>query len=75
MLARVVKPPTIERTVPTDADDDVVIATALAAHADLIVTGDRDLQVLHPFQGIQILNAAEALHYIHIHTEGEPPGN
>ena len=75
MLARVVRPANIGRTVPTDADDDAVIATALAAQADMIVTGDSDLLVLHPFQEIQILNAAEALRYIHTHTEGEPPGN
>lgn len=75
MLASVVRPASIGRTVPTDADDDVVIATALAAQAEMIVTGDSDLLVLHPFQGIQILNAAEALHFIHTHTEGRPPSN
>lgn len=60
MLARLVTPQTVERTV-RDADDDVVIATALAAQADAIVTGDNDLLVLHPWRGIQILNAADAL--------------
>ena len=63
MLAKLVKPQTIERTV-RDADDDVVIATALAAHADIIVTGDNDLLVLHPYQDIQILNAADALNTV-----------
>ncbi len=46
---------------PNDADDDVVIATALAAQANVIATGDSDLLMLHPWQGIQILNAADAL--------------
>jgi len=50
----------IERTV-RDIDDDAVIATALAAQADVIATGDRDLLVLHPWQGIQILDPADAL--------------
>ncbi len=60
MLARLVKPQPIERTV-RDVDDDAVIATALAAKADVIATGDQDLLVLHPWQGIRILNAADAL--------------
>ncbi len=60
MLAKLVKPQPIERTV-RDVDDDLVIATALAAKADIIVTGDSDLLVLHPWQGMQILNAADAL--------------
>lgn len=34
---------------------------ALAAQADVIATGDSDLLVLHPWQGIQILNAADAV--------------
>lgn len=63
-LATIVTPVPIERTVPTDVDDDKVIATALAAEADLIVTGDSDLLVLHPFQGIQIQKAAQALTHI-----------
>ena len=59
-LATVVVPEPIERTVPTDADDDAVIATALAADATLIVTGDADLLVMHPFGGIAILKAVDA---------------
>lgn len=39
-----------------DADDDVVLATALAAKADIIVTGDDDLLILKEFQGIRILS-------------------
>lgn len=44
-----------------DADDDAVLACALAAKANIIVTGDNDLLVLHPFQGIPILKAGAAL--------------
>jgi len=39
---RFVKPQPIERTA-RDIDDDAVIATALAAQADVIATGDSDL--------------------------------
>jgi len=67
-LTEIVKPKPLERTV-RDVDDDVVIATALAAQADLIVSGDNDILTLHPWQGIQILNAADALHHIQSRTE------
>lgn len=60
LLTTTVDPVPITRTV-RDPYDDVVIATALAARARLIVSGDRDLLVLHPFNDIQILNAADAL--------------
>lgn len=36
-----VEPASVPRVVPLDADDDQVIAAAVAAHADLIVSGDR----------------------------------
>ena len=64
-LAQTVAAPLIARTVPADADDDAVIACALAAKASLIVTGDRDLLVLHPFQDIAILNPTAAWRRIH----------
>ena len=63
ILTTLVKPQLIERTVPSDVDDDVVIATALAAQSDIIATGDSDLLVLHSYQGIQILNATDALQH------------
>lgn len=60
MLTRLVMPQAIESTV-RDADDDAVIATAVAAQADIIVTGDNNLLSLCSYQDIQILHAAEAL--------------
>ena len=44
-----------------DPDDDDVLALALAAQADLIVSGDQDLLVLGQFQGIPIATARQAL--------------
>lgn len=44
-----------------DADDDNVLAAALAAGAHLLVSGDSDLRVLREFEGIPIVNATEAL--------------
>jgi putative PIN family toxin of toxin-antitoxin system len=51
--------PRIER----DPDDDLVLACALAAKAEIIVSGDKDLLDLHEYQGIQILTAAAALQH------------
>ena len=56
-----VEPATVPRVVPTDADDDHVIAAAVAAQADLIVSGDSDLLNLANHQGIRIVTAAQAL--------------
>ena len=42
-------------------DPDAVLACAIAAQVFLIITGDKDLLVLHPWRGIQILNPANAL--------------
>ncbi|UXH77658.1 putative toxin-antitoxin system toxin component, PIN family [Roseateles amylovorans] len=45
-----------------DADDDAVLACALAARADLIVTGDDDLLSMKHFNDIPIVTAAQAIH-------------
>lgn len=42
-------------------DDDHVLACALAAKADLIVSGDAHLLNLKTYQGVPIVSAAEAL--------------
>ena len=38
-----------------DHDDDVVLATALAGECAAIISGDQDLLILDPFQGIRIV--------------------
>jgi uncharacterized protein len=60
-LARVVKANPLPAQVSRDKDDDAVLACALAAHADLIVSGDDDLLVLGSFEGIPIVTGREAL--------------
>ena len=60
MLAAPVSPTSIPRTA-RDPDDDLVLGTALTARADVIVTGDKDLLTLHPWQGIRILNVTGTL--------------
>jgi len=44
-----------------DADDDAVLACALAARADLVVSGDNDLLSLKGFSGIRIVTIAQAV--------------
>ena len=62
-LAQVVRPTPTPRIV-SDPDDDVVIGTALAAKADLLVTGDRPLLSVSEYQGVRIVGVAEALELI-----------
>jgi predicted nucleic acid-binding protein len=47
--------------IAADPDDDYVIATAVAATADLIVSGDRHLLASASHGGIAIVTPAEAI--------------
>lgn len=53
-LAALVRPIPTPRIAP-DPDDDVVIGTALAAKADLIVTGDKSLLSVADYQGVRLV--------------------
>ncbi len=44
-----------------DPNDDHILGCALAAGAQILVTGDRDLLELHPFRGISIATPAQFL--------------
>lgn len=50
-----VEPTALVTPVCRDAHDDVVLATAVAAAATVLVTGDQDLLVLKAYQGIPII--------------------
>ncbi|MGH8567484.1 MAG: putative toxin-antitoxin system toxin component, PIN family [Gammaproteobacteria bacterium] len=60
-LARVVMPAAIPPVILNDPDDDQVLACALAAKAQLIISGDSDLLSLGAYQGIRIAGPAAAL--------------
>jgi len=60
-LAVLVEPAVLTAPVSRDPDDDHVLAAALGAEAQLIVSGDKDLLVLGTFNSIPILPAAQAL--------------
>lgn len=44
-----------------DPKDDKFLEAALAGEAEVVVTGDDDLLVLHPFEGVEILSPAAFL--------------
>lgn len=70
-LVSLVTPTTIPRVVVGDADDDHVIAAAVAAHAEFIVTGDRKhLLPIGSHHGIAIVTAREVVDRLGISSDG-----
>lgn len=64
VLADIVAPAMLSGAVSKDPDDDLVLATALAASADLIGSRDKHLRNLKHFHRIPIVHAAEAMRRI-----------
>ena len=62
----VLQPPPLAQPVCRDSDDDEVLALALLAQAQAIVSGDNDLLVLQRFEGIVIITAAQALQQLEV---------
>ena len=60
-LAAIVVTPTQTVELVRDPDDDRLIEAALAAHADVIVTGDQDLLTLERVDQIRILTPRQLL--------------
>lgn len=59
-LTLMVRPIAVTGVAP-DHDDDVVIGTALAARAELIVTGDKGLLSVSAHQGVRAVGVGEAV--------------
>jgi putative PIN family toxin of toxin-antitoxin system len=59
--AEIIRPARLRERVCRDKGDDVVLATALAGKADVIVTGDDDLLVLKEFRRVRILSPRQFL--------------
>ena len=51
----------LSKPVCRDVNDDAVLACALAANADFIVSGDDDLLSLHAFEDIPIITPSSAI--------------
>ena len=60
-LARLVEPAEIAPVILADPDDDAVLACAVAARAEIIVSGDSHLLDLKEYEGILIVTAAHLL--------------
>ncbi len=58
------KPLPLPAPVCRDPDDDLVLATAIEAKAEMIVTGDEDLLILRQYAGIRILSPRQFLEHI-----------
>lgn len=63
-LVEVIDPPPLPHPVCRDPDDDEVLALAIAAKVDLIVSGDNDLLSLGNFEGVPIIAPAHAVRRI-----------
>jgi predicted nucleic acid-binding protein len=64
-LAVMAAPVSVPRVIDDDPDDDRVLPGALAAQADLIVSGDRHLLGLGgSYQGINIVTPTQAVQWI-----------
>lgn len=62
----VLQPQPLAQPVCRDPDDDEVLALALLAQAQAIVSGDNDLLVLQRFEGIAIITATQALQQMEV---------
>jgi len=51
----------VESVISDDPDDDVILATAVASGADIIVSGDRHLLELKSHRGIPVVSPREFL--------------
>jgi predicted nucleic acid-binding protein len=60
-LAWLIESAAIEPVIIADPDDDVVLACAVAARAEAIVSGDKHLLDLKQYEGMPILTAAQLL--------------
>ncbi len=63
-LAQLIAVASIEPVIAADPADDAVLACAVAAKADLIVSGDRHLLDLKQYRDIAVVTPSEALRRI-----------
>ena len=57
--ARLVEPGASRHAVPQDMNDSPILCAALAAGVHCLVSNDRDLLAMNPYEGLQILSMAD----------------
>jgi predicted nucleic acid-binding protein len=62
--AKLVEPGASRHAVPQDVDDSPILRAALAAGEHYLVTNDRHLRALDPYEGLQILSMADYRHLL-----------
>lgn len=60
-LKAIIVKPEIKTTSCRDASDNIILETAVACNAKMIISNDHDLLVLNPFRGIPIINSRQFL--------------
>jgi len=63
--ASIVSPIPLAADLCRDPDDVKILGLAIAAHADCIITGDKDLLVLKKFQGVPIMTPRSFSNILH----------
>ncbi len=63
-LTEAIEPPPLPQPVCRDADDDAVLAVAIAGQTNFIVSGDDDLLSLKDYRDIPIITPAVAVQRI-----------
>jgi uncharacterized protein len=58
---KVVPASKLDSRICRDPDDDNILAAAVSAHCDCIITGDKDLLVLKAYEGIDIFSPRQFL--------------
>jgi putative PIN family toxin of toxin-antitoxin system len=63
-ITMIINPPPIPGAVPRDPDDDKIVACAVAAGVEYLVSRDHDLLSLGTYAGITIIAPEEFLHLV-----------
>ena len=61
---KLVDPTPLPARVCRDEDDDLVLATAVTAEADSVVTGDADLLVIGAYEGVRLVSPRQFLEWL-----------
>lgn len=68
----IVTPESLDQPVCRDPGDDQILATAIAARVDCIITGDKDLLVLQRYERIQIVSPSDFADFETENNESQP---